>query len=77
MTLTKPIVKNYRSGYSVTKYTTSLRPGVRQTVEYPADGQDVWVTRIVRDRSGKVIHKETFYSHYAQMIGVTLIGKGK
>lgn len=77
VTLTRPIVKNYRRGYTVTKYTTSLRPGARQTVEYPADGQDVWVTRIVRDRNGKVIHKETFYSHYAQMIGVILVGKGK
>ena len=77
VTLTRPIVKNYRRGYSVTRYTTSLRPGVRQTIEYPADGQDVWVTRIVKDSSGKVIHKETFASHYAQMIGVTLIGKGK
>ncbi len=75
--LTKPIVKNYRRGYSVTRYTTSLRPGVRQTIEYPADGQDVWVTRIVKDSSGKVIHKETFASHYAQMIGVTLIGRAK
>ena len=44
-------------------------------IEYPADGQDVWVTRVVKDRSGKVIHKETFYSHYARMIGVILRGK--
>jgi vancomycin resistance protein YoaR len=77
VTFSRPIVKNYRPGYSVTRYTTGLRAGVRQTVEYPADGQDVWVTRIVKDRSGKVVHKETFFSHYAQMIGVTLIGKGK
>ena len=53
----------------------SLRQGVREQIEYPADGQDVWVTRIVKDSTGKVIHKETFYSHYAQMIGVILIGK--
>ena len=29
----------------------------------------------VKDRTGKVIHKETLYSHYAQMIGVILRGK--
>jgi hypothetical protein len=73
--LTRPIVKNFRPGYTVTEYTTSLRPGVRQQVEYAADGQDVWVTRIVKDRSGKVIHQETYYSHYAQMVGIILIGK--
>ena len=49
--------------------------GVREQVEYQADGQDVWVTRFVKDKTGKVIHKETFYSHYAQMIGVVLIGR--
>ena len=37
----------------------------------------MWVTRIVKDKSGKVIHKETFYSHYARVIGIILVGKGK
>jgi vancomycin resistance protein YoaR len=77
VSFSNPTVKNYKRGYTITKYVTSLRAGVRESVEYPADGQDVWVTRVVKDRSGKVIHKETFFSHYAQMIGVILIGKGK
>jgi vancomycin resistance protein YoaR len=75
VSFTRPAVSNYRRGYTVTKYTTALRAGVREVVEYPADGQDVSVTRLVRDKSGKVIHKDTYYSHYAQMIGVILIGK--
>jgi len=75
VSFTRPIVKNFKAGYTIKKYVTSLRPGVVESVEYPADGQDVWVTRIVKDRTGKVIHKETFYSHYAQMIGILLIGK--
>ncbi len=75
ISFTRPTVKNYKRGYTITKYTTALRPGVRESIEYPADGQDVWVTRVVKDPTGKVIHKETFYSHYAQMIGVILIGK--
>ena len=39
------------------------------------DGKDVWVTRTVRDAAGKVIHQETYYSHYARITGVTLVGK--
>jgi hypothetical protein len=34
----------------------------------------VWVTRTVRDRSGRVIHQETYYSHYTRMIGIILHG---
>jgi vancomycin resistance protein YoaR len=74
--LTKPIVKNYRPGFTEVRYTTALKPGRSQQIEYPADGQDVWVTRIVEDKNGKVIHKETFYSHYARVIGIILRGKG-
>jgi vancomycin resistance protein YoaR len=75
--LTKPIVKNYRPGHTEYRYTTALKKGVSQAIEYPADGQDVWVTRIVKDSSGKVIHKETFYSHYSRVIGIILVGRGK
>jgi vancomycin resistance protein YoaR len=74
--LTRPIVKNYRPGHTEVRYTSSLRKGVSQQIEYPADGQDVWVTRIVKDKSGKVIHKETFYSHYSRVIGIILRGTG-
>jgi vancomycin resistance protein YoaR len=77
VSFSKPLVKNYRPGYTTTRYVTSLRPGAQEWVEYPADGQDVWVTRVVKDRSGKVIHKETYYSHYARMIGILLIGRKK
>jgi vancomycin resistance protein YoaR len=75
VTFSRPTVKNFRPGYTVVKYTSALKKGQSEMIEYPADGQDVWVTRIVRDRSGTVIHKETWYSHYAQMIGVILRGK--
>lgn len=72
---TNPIVTNYKSGYTVIQPTTTVAPGVRMTIEYPADGQDVTVTRTVTDATGKVIHLETYYSHYAQMIGVILVGQ--
>jgi vancomycin resistance protein YoaR len=74
VSLTRPIVKNYIAGYTVTRNTTSLPAGTYKQVEYAANGQDVWVTRTVRDRSGRVIHQETYYSHYQRMIGVILHG---
>jgi vancomycin resistance protein YoaR len=75
VTFTRPLVKNYRPGWTEVHYTTALRHGVSRQVEYQADGQDVWVTRTVRDRAGKIIHRETFYSHYARMIGIIERGK--
>jgi vancomycin resistance protein YoaR len=74
VSLTRPTVKNYIAGYTVTRNTSSLPAGTYKQVEYAANGQDVWVTRVVRDRSGKIIHQETYYSHYTRMIGVILHG---
>jgi len=73
--LSPPVVKNYKPGHTETEYTTTLKPGVRNQVEYPADGQDVWVTRTVYDAAGAVIHRETYFSHYTRMIGLIQIGQ--
>jgi vancomycin resistance protein YoaR len=70
-----PIVKNVRPATDTVQYTSTLAPGVRKRIEYPVDGKDVWVTRTVRDASGNVIHKETYYSHYARITGITLVGR--
>lgn len=75
VSFSKPIVKNFQSASDIVQYTSSLAPGVRQRVEFPVDGMQVWVTRTVRDRNGKVIHKETYYSNYARVTGITLVGK--
>ena len=73
--LSTPIVKNYRPAGDSVQYTKSLAPGVRYRVEYPTAGFDSWVTRTVIDvATGKVIHKETYYSHYARITGLLLIG---
>jgi vancomycin resistance protein YoaR len=76
VTFSKPIVKNVRPASDSVQYTSSLAAGVTKRVEYPVDGKDVWVTRTVRDASGKVIHQETYYSHYSRVNGLTLIGTG-
>jgi vancomycin resistance protein YoaR len=75
VTFSKPIVKNFRPASDSVQYTSSLAPGVHKRIEYPVDGKDVWVTRTVRDSAGNVIHQETYYSHYARITGIVLIGR--
>ncbi len=69
------VTKNYRTSHTEVRYVTSLKPGVHEQVEYRADGFDYWVTRIVKDSSGKIIRQDRFYSHYARVVGLVLIGK--
>ena len=71
----KPHVENVVRGYDTVQYTSSLPPGERKRIEWPVDGKDVWVTRTVRDANGRVIHRETFVSHYHRMVGITLVGR--
>jgi vancomycin resistance protein YoaR len=67
--------RNYRSPSDVVQYTSSLPQGAAKRVEYPVAGFQVSVTRTVRDRKGKVIHRDTWFSNYATITGVTLIGR--
>jgi vancomycin resistance protein YoaR len=76
VSFSKPVVKNVRYATDTTQRTSSLPAGTTRRVEYPVDGKDVWVTRTVRDRNGNVIHQETYYSHYARITGVVLVGTG-
>ncbi|HET9522317.1 MAG TPA: VanW family protein, partial [Candidatus Limnocylindrales bacterium] len=69
-----PTIKNVRHARDTVQYTTGLAPGVRQRVEYPVDGKDVWRTVTVY-QGGKVIRKTTYYSHYATITGITLVGR--
>ncbi|MBP1705647.1 MAG: hypothetical protein H6Q36_1386 [Chloroflexi bacterium] len=56
----RPVVKNIQRARDIPVYTSALRPGVRERLEFPVNGMDVWVTRVVTDRkTGKVIHKDT------------------
>ena len=70
-----PIVRNVRPASDSIVYTTTLAPGVRKRIEFPVAGKDVWVTRTVRDSSGRIIHQETYYSHYTRITGIVLVGK--
>lgn len=54
--------------------TASLKPGQNYRAEYPTDGFDTTVTRVVTDAAGDVLHKDTFNSHYTKVDGLLQIG---
>jgi vancomycin resistance protein YoaR len=74
VSFSRPIVRNVRPATDTIQYTSSLPKGAYERVEFPVDGKQVWVTRTVR-KGGKVIHKETYYSNYARITGITLVGR--
>jgi hypothetical protein len=76
VSLSNPIIKNRKAATDTVQYTASMPAGTSRRVEFPVEGKDVWVTRTVRDKAGKVIHTNTYYSHYAVITGLTLIGTG-
>jgi vancomycin resistance protein YoaR len=71
-TFSDPVVKNYTKAHTETRVDKSIPRGTRKQIEYATDGQDVTVVRTVKDKDGKVIHKETYYSHYATITGIIL-----
>jgi vancomycin resistance protein YoaR len=69
-----PVVNNVRQATTRIVYVTTLPHGVRNQTEYPADGMDVSVSRVVRDSHGRIIHQETYYSHYQLWDGIIQVG---
>jgi vancomycin resistance protein YoaR len=67
--------RNYRYGTDTVQYTSSLPAGSSKRIEYPVNGFQVSVTRTVRDRGGKVLHRDTWFSNYARITGITLVGR--
>jgi vancomycin resistance protein YoaR len=76
VSFSRPTIRNVTRAIDTVQYTSSLRPGVRQRIEYPVNGMQVWVTRIVRDKNGKLVHNDTWYSDYKRVNGIVLVGKG-
>jgi vancomycin resistance protein YoaR len=71
-TFTDPIVKNYTKAHTETKVDRTIPRGTSKHIEYATDGQDVTVSRLVKDKSGAVLHKDTYYSHYSTITGIIL-----
>jgi len=76
VSFTKPSVANVRKAVDTVEYTAELKRGQKKRTETPTDGKDVWVTRTVKDSSGRVIHVDRWYSHYVRVDGVVQIGTG-
>ena len=76
VTLSRPSVSNVVPGYDTTVKTASLPKGSSLRTEWPVDGKDVVVTRTVRDANGRIIHRETYVSHYHRMVGINMVGIG-
>jgi vancomycin resistance protein YoaR len=76
VTWSRPSVSNVVRGYDSVQNTATLPRGKRERIEWPVDGKDVSVTRTVRNANGRVVHRDTFVSHYHRMVGITLVGTG-
>jgi hypothetical protein len=70
----KPTVRNVRYATDTIQYTSSLPAGHTKRIEYPVDGKDVWRTVSVYQK-GKLLRRVTYYSHYARITGITLVGR--
>jgi len=74
VSFTAPFKANMDTAVDHTEYTTTLAPGQTSRSEYPTDGFDTSRTRTVTDASGKVIHSDTWGSHYTRVDGLLLVG---
>lgn len=74
VTILWPVVTNILQAVTNTVQVTTLPHGVVQQTEYPSNGMDTSVTRIVHDASGRVIHEETWRSHYTLWNGLIQVG---
>jgi hypothetical protein len=67
-------VSNVQKATTRTVEVTTLPRGVREQTEYPSDGMDTTVTRVVRSASGRVLHSDTWRSHYVRWDGRIEVG---
>lgn len=72
--ITDPATSNHRAAIETTQVSTSMAPGTAKRVEYPHNGHDVSRTRFVYDANGNEIHRNTYFSSYRTVNGITLVG---
>jgi vancomycin resistance protein YoaR len=71
----RPAVSNIDRAVTSVRTTDTLPHGERKQTEYPADGMDVRVTRVVRDANGGVLHREVWKTRYQRWDGLILVGR--
>ena len=72
--ITDPATSNHRVATETTQVSTSMAPGTSKRAEYPHNGHDVSRTRFVYDADGNEIHRNTYFSSYRTVNGITLVG---
>lgn len=72
--ITDAVTSNHRVAIETTQVDTSMAPGTAKRVEYPHNGHDVSRSRYVYDAAGNEIHRNDYFSHYATVNGITLVG---
>ncbi|MEO5963835.1 MAG: VanW family protein [Candidatus Limnocylindrales bacterium] len=75
VSLSRPSASNVRQATTNEVVVDTLPTGVRNQVEYPSNGMDVAVTRVVRDGKGRVIHRNVWVSHYMLWNGIIQVGR--
>jgi vancomycin resistance protein YoaR len=75
VSLSGPMVSNVIQATTNTEIVTTLPHGVMQQTEYPSNQMDVAVSRVVRDKSGRIIHSEVWRSHYVLWNGIIQVGQ--
>ena len=68
-------VENIVEGGTWLEYSDKLARRQRRKEQDRYDSFDSWVTRIVRDAQGNVIHEDTFVSHYKKLDAIILVGR--
>ena len=74
--ISAPVVKNIRPASDSTQLTSTLPAGTRKRIEYPVDGKQVWRTVTVYNADGSILRQKTYYSNYARITGIVLVGQG-
>lgn len=75
VSISRPSVSNVRQATTRTVVVDTLPTGQREQVEYPSNGMDVSVTRVVRAAGGRVLHRNTWVSRYVLWNGRIEIGR--
>jgi vancomycin resistance protein YoaR len=74
VSFSRPQVSDRIQAIDIVRRTSRLRAGQSERLEYPADGMNVAVTRNVTDMRGRLIHRDTFRTHYVRWNGILEVG---
>jgi vancomycin resistance protein YoaR len=75
VSLSRASVANVRKATTKTVLVSTLPRGAREQTEFPSNGMDTSVTRVVRGASGQVLHRDVYQSHYTLWNGRIEVGR--